>query len=165
MTIPNRFRPLILAFMLAVMTMASPAFAQNTAPNGVTPVTLSQSTYYLTPISATAAVNTATTLTIPAAAGLYNYVCSLAYQVNNDNTATAVTNVVSTSTNFNAFAVKFSAIATASIDSGAIVVIGPGTPGAGCVKSTIAGTATTFVSPASVTHSAWTWYATYYQAP
>lgn len=158
----NIFRTLALLLILGI---AAPVLAQNPSPNGVTPVQPGQGAFSLTPISSTAAVNTATTLTIPASAGLYGYVCDLKYQVNNDNTATAVTNVVSTSTNFNSFAVKFSAPATASIDSGTVQALGPFTPSGGCIRGTIAGTAITFVSPASVTHSAWTWYASYYYAP
>ena len=48
---------------------------------------------------------------------------------------------------------------------GSIVVLGPFAPATGCVKSTASATATTFVSPASVTHAMWTWYAAYYSAP
>lgn len=159
-------RVLALVLMVATLGLALPAFAQNASvPANAVLVQPTLPYYFLTPLSATAAVNTQTTLSIPAAAGLYNYVCYLAYQVNNDNTGTAVSNVVSTSTNFNAFAVKFSAVATASIDSGVNVVIGGGSGGGACVKSTLPGTATTFVSPASVTHSAWTWMASYFQAP
>jgi invasion protein IalB len=157
---------LLAATLIAAVLLATPVLAQNaTSPGGGVGVQLGNAYYPLTPISATAAVNTQTTLTIPATAGLFNYVCSLAYQVNNDNTGTVVTNVVSTSTNFNSLAVKFSAPATASIDSGVLPVFGGLAGGGGCAKSTLAGTATTFVSPASLTHSAWTWYALYFQAP
>ena len=116
----------ILSLFLGLALLASvPACAQNQPGSAAaTPVQLANSFYSLVPISATAAVNTQTTLTIPApVSGQSNYICSLAYQVNNDNTGTAVTNVVSTSTNFNSFAVKFSAPNTASIDSGVLVVI------------------------------------------
>lgn len=162
----SRFLSAVLLAASILALAVAPASAQNTTmPSGAVAVQPGLPYYYLTPISATAAVNTQTTLTIPAAAGLYNYVCYLAYQVGNDNTGTAVSNVVSTSTNFNSFAVKFSMVATASLDSGTVVALGAGSPGAGCAKSTIAGTATTFVSPASLTHAAWTWYALYFQAP
>ena len=149
--------PAVLAILLAGLV----TFVHAQAPTLVQATTPAIT---LTAISATAAVNTQTTLTIPAPpGGLYNYVCTLAYEVGNDNTGTAITNVVSTSTNFNSFAVKFSSPNTASIDSGVLTVLqGQGT--AGCAKSTAPGTATTFVSPASVTHGTWTWYATYFQA-
>lgn len=153
---------LVLLCFLGIQMLAQ----QSSGIPGSTPVQLANPYYALVPISATAAVNTQTTLTIPAPpAGYYNYVCDLKYQVNNDNTGTVLTNVVSTSTNFNGFAVKFSATSTASIDSGAQQVLGPFNPAFGCPKSAQAGVATTFVSPASVTHSAWSWYSTYYQAP
>lgn len=117
------------------------------------------------PISNTAAVNTAVTLTIPTpAAGLYNYVCSLSYALNQDGTSSAVTNAVTTSTNFNSFALKVSLVATANLSSG-IVNLFTLSPAGGCVKSAVAGTATTFVSPASLTNTAWSWYATYFVAP
>lgn len=159
-----KIKYLFLTLALAGMLALGLAAQQNPPDSNKTAVQVGGALVYLTPISATAAVNTATTLNIPAAAGQYSYICKLAYQVNNDNTATAVTNVVSTSTNFNSFAVKFSAIATASIDSGVLTLL-DGSPGTGCTKSTLPGTATTFVSPASVTHSAWTWYATYFYLP
>jgi hypothetical protein len=134
----------------------APTIVQFTTP--ATPIVL-------VPISATAAVNVASVLTIPAPpAGLYNYVCYLAYQVGNNNTGTVVTNVVSTSTNFNAFAVKFSMIATNSADSGVMVLFNLN-PTQGCVKSAAPSTATTFTSPAAgVAVAAWTWYATYFVA-
>lgn len=159
------FAPLVL---VAALCVAAPASAQNQPGNGnpnTVAVQLVTPFFATTPISATAAVNTATTLTIPAPpAGLYNYVCWLAYQANSDGTGAAVSNAVTTSTNFNSFALKVSFPATVSIDSGVQAVLGAATPGAGCVKSTASGTATTFVSPASLTHVAFTWYATYYQA-
>jgi len=152
--------PTAVAVLLAVVFLHGPTVSAQ-APTIVT-ATTPQIT--LIPISATAAVNTQTTLTIPAPpGGMYNYVCSLAFQLGNDTTATVVTNVVSTSTNFNSFAVKVSQPSVASNDTGAMMVLnGQGT--AGCAKSTAPGTATTFVSPAGVTHAMWTWYATYYQA-
>lgn len=159
----DRMKRYFLGAVFVALVLRIGVHAQNQQTGNAPVVQIGNPIYYTTPISSTAAVNTATTLTIPAAAGLYNYVCSLAFEVNNDNTATAVSNVVSTSTNFNSFAVKFSQPATASVDT--YVSIFNATPGTGCVKSTVAGTATTFVSPGSVTHSAWTWYASYYQAP
>lgn len=159
----NRFRSLALA-ALAVVVMALPALAQNTVPNGVTPVTLNYSTYSMTPISSTAAVNNQVTLTLPApAAGLYNYVCYLSYHASQDGTATAQTNAVTTSTNFASFAIKYSLTATATINYHQD--FNWGVPGAGCVKSTSPGTATTFVSPAAGANIAFTWQAAYFQAP
>src|SRR5436190_7324087 len=65
--------------------------------------------YALVPISATAAVNVQTTLTIPAPPpGFYNYVCSLHFNASQNGTGTAAVNAVTTSTNFNAWALKFS---------------------------------------------------------
>lgn len=154
-------------FVLFALVVCAPlASAQNNADAGAQPVQLTTPKYSLIPISATAAVNTSTTLTIPAPPPTwYNYVCYLAYQVGNDNTATVVTNVVSTSTNFNSFAVKFSAASSASTDSGVQVALPAMQPTGGCAKSTSPGVATTFVSPASVTHAMWTWYGLYYQGP
>src|SRR5689334_8354005 len=153
---------------VALLTMALCGLvgvrAQNFTPAGATSVQLTSPQYFTTPISATAAVNTQTTLTIPApAAGLYNYVCTLAYELSSDGTGGALANLVSTSTNFNSFAVKFSVPATVGYDE--VVPLFSGTPSTGCAKSAASGTATTFVSPASATHTTFTWYATYYQAP
>lgn len=152
---------------LCLLAVATPVRAQNAVPNGITPVTLSAGMYPLVPISATAAVNTATTLTIPAPtnAAYSNYVCWLAYEINSDATGAAVSNAVTTSTNFNTFALKVSFPATVSLDSGVQTVLGASGPGSGCAKSAVAGTATTFVSPASLTHVAFTWLGSYYQAP
>lgn len=118
------------------------------------------------PISATAAINTATVLTIPApAGGLYNYICYLAYQVNSNATGATITNQVSTSTNFNSFATKFSSPATVNIDSGVQILLNTNGPTVGCIKSAAPGVATTFTSPAALAQAAWSWYATYFQAP
>lgn len=118
--------------------------------------------YTLVPISATAAVNAQTTLTIPAPPpGYYNYICTLRFSASNNATGTAAVNAVTTSTNFNAYAIKFSTLATTPtydwVESWGIANVG-------CVKSTSPGTATTFVSPAAATNTAFTWSATYYQA-
>ncbi len=119
----------------------------------------------VTAISATTAVNNATTLTIPApAGGLYNYVCSLAYSLGQDATSTVSTNDVTTSTNFFSYALKFSLVATANLQ-GRVHTLWATTPGAGCPKSAVAGTATTFVGQAANLHATQTWYATYFQAP
>lgn len=147
---------LLLAPMLRAQNVQSPSASVQT--QGALPY------YYLTPISSTAAVNNQVTLTIPApTAGLYNYVCTLTYHASQDGTATAQTNAVTTSTNFNAFALKYSLTATATINFDQ--QFNWGTPATGCVKSTASGTATTFVSPAAAANLAFTWYATYFQAP
>lgn len=151
--------------LAAVVALAFvPALAQNAQDATSTRVTPTVALYYQTPISSTAAVNNQVTLTIPApAAGLFNYVCSLNYHASQDGTATAQTNAVTTSTNFNSFAIKYSLTATATINYDTQFVWG--TPSTGCVKSTLAATATTFVSPAAGANIAFTWQATYFQAP
>lgn len=158
---PIAFWTLMLLFALFV-TRGS--HAQQNLPTA--PATQTQTVNalpYLTLYSATAAVNVATTLTIPAVQGQWIYVCKLKFNLSNDNTGTVVTNVASTSTNFNSVAFKASHVVTASAgyDSPTFDF---GEPGTGCAKSTSPSTAVTFVSPASVTHSAWTWYATAYYA-
>ena len=112
-------------------------------------------------ISATAAVNNQTTLTIPAPPpGQYVYVCSLLFVQSNDATGTAATNAVTTSTNFGGFAIKYSYPVTVN---GAFTFPALDmTINDTCVKSTTAGTATTFVSPAALTNAAFSWYSTYY---
>lgn len=131
---------------------------------GLTLVQLGPSQYALTPISATTAVNNQTTLTIPAPApGLYNYVCFLHYNASQNGTSTANTNSVTTATNFNSYALKYSLAATANANYDWIEEWGG--PGSGCAKSTSPGTATTFVSPAGLANTAFTWTALYYQAP
>lgn len=150
--------------VLALCAMGLIAYSQNAPQYNATPVQATQALYFTTPISSTAAVNNQVTLTIPApAAGLYNYVCTLSYHASQDGTATAQTNAVTTSTNFNSFALKYSLTATATINYDKSYVWG--TPSSGCVKSTSAATATTFVSPAAGANIAFTWDATYFQAP
>ena len=115
---------------------------------------------------ATNAINTQTTLTIPAPGpGLYNYICSLNYNYSQSaTTGTVQTNAVTTSTNFNSFALKYS-IAQA-INTTYEKTLKFGTPaGGGCARSTSPATATTFVSPAAAAQGMMTWYATYFQAP
>lgn len=123
--------------------------------------------YGLIPISATAGASTTTTLTIPAPqqAGYYNYVCSLHFNASHDGTAsTALTNGVTTSTNFNSYAIKLSLNNVANQNTDWVDNFGSA-PGHGCVKSNTAGTATTFVSPAGAANMQFTWTATYVQAP
>lgn len=153
----------LVTLMTVLLLAAFVARAQNIAPATATQVQATQGYYFTTPISATAAVATVTTLTIPAPpGGLYNYVCSLALNASQNASATAATNAVTTSTNFNAFALKFSFPATVNgtYDWGTKW----GEPSTGCVKSVSPGTATTFASP-NQAQTAFTWYATYYQAP
>lgn len=156
----------IAAVLAALLMLAVPVHAQN--PSGLTgsvPVQLANPGYTLTVLTATAAVNNQVTLTLPAptASGYYNYVCSLFYHASQDGTATAQTNAVTTSTNFNAFAIKYSLTATATINYHQD--FNWGQPGSGCVKSAAPTTATTFVSPAAGANIAFTWGAAYYQAP
>jgi hypothetical protein len=123
-----------------------------------------QTQYALVSASQTQAINTQTTLTIPAPPpSFYNYVCSVHFNASQNATSTAITNAVTTSTNFNAWAIKFSlaAVANQNYDMNQSW----GIANVGCVKSTSPGTATTFVSPAAVAQAAFTWDATYYQAP
>lgn len=157
-------RLVALVALLFVGLAAVPAFAQ--APTVVALTPPATTVVNLIPISATAAAGSTSTLTIPApAGGLSNYVCSLAYEISNNNTGTALSVVVSTSTNFNSFAVKQSMAATNSATSGLQTVFRADAALGGCPKSTVPGTATTFVSAATPSNAAWTWYATYYQAP
>ena len=152
------------AFAAVVFSLAAAYVTAQSVYPGATPVQSAMALYATTPISATAAVNNQVTLTIPApAAGLFNYVCTLSYHASQDGTATAQTNAVTTSTNFNSFALKYSLTATATINYHEEMVFG--TPATGCVKSTASGTATTFVSPAAGANIAFTWKATYFQAP
>jgi hypothetical protein len=158
----------VLRFTLAIISLAllvaGPAFAQ--APTTVA-LTSPPTSIVLTPISSTAAINTATVLTIPApAGGLYNYVCYLAFQMSTDTTGgTVTTNAASTSANFNAFAIKVSESGVSNHDTGVQVVLGGMSPGTGCAKSLAPGVITTFTSPTPGTHTTFTWYATYFQAP
>ena len=139
-------------------------YAQNITPNGQTPIQASQSQYFQTPISATGAVNAQTRLTIPApAAGMYNYVCVLSFTITQDGTATAVNNVVTTSTNFNAFAFEASSEDVAQKVFQDTIIFG--TPATGCAKSAAPGVTTTFVGPTAITNAGQSWKAGYYQAP
>lgn len=133
---------------------------------GAAPVQLGTSAYATTPISATAAASAQATLTIPAPApGLYNYLCALHFNASHDATAsTALVNGVTTSTNFNSYAIKFSLnnVANQNYDWADTFSLAPGT---GCAKSTSPGTATTFVSPTGTANMQFTWTAVYVQMP
>jgi hypothetical protein len=159
---------LVLAVAFGSAVLSNYVSGQNAPGTGSATTTVQATTPWFAaiPISATAAVNTQTTLTIPAPAvgNVYNYVCSLALEANQNATSTAITNATTSSTNFNGWASKFSLPATANLDSGVMTYI-VASPATGCVKSAVAGTATTFVSPAATANAAFTWYATYYQAP
>lgn len=151
--------------VLAILVLGTWALhAQNPAPLGSTPVQVTSAYYPLTPISATAGSGAATTLTLPAPvqSGYYNYVCYLAMQGGNDNSAGVVTNATGSSTNFNSWANKISNAGASSSETGVLVYLR--TPYPACVKSQSPTTATTFVSPNS-THQQYTWYALYFQAP
>lgn len=152
------------ACVLALVTVAHLAAQQNQANPNQTQAQLGPSTLYVIPIAATAAVNAQTTLTLPAPPpGLYNYVCNLHFNASNDGTGTAAVNNVTTSTNFNSYALKFSLALAADTNYDWVENWGAPATG-GCAKSTSPGTATTFVSPAALTHTAFTWTGTYYQA-
>ena len=160
----NKWKWALLSLLL-IAASAVVGISQNPAIPGSSVVQLQTAYYPITAISSTLAVNNQTTLTIPAPtqAGFYNYVCYLAFDASQNGTATANTNQVTTSTNFNAFALKYSLPATINLSYDWSAHWG--TPGGGCVKSASPTTATTFVSPAALTNTAFTWYATYYQAP
>lgn len=157
----TNLRSLAVALVVLLLSAAT-SFAQ--APTTVA-ATMPAANLVVIPISATAAAGSPAVLTIPAPpGGLSNYVCYLAYDLSVGAGGTATTNGVSTSTNFNAFAIKVSSAGTANTQSPVNVVIGAASPATGCVKSTIPGTATTFTSPTTAA-TAFDWYATYVQAP
>lgn len=151
---------------LILLLGATSAFAQQVSPFPTTPVQAAPGFYAQTILSATAAVNNQTTLTIPAPTqGAYNYICSLGFNASQSVTGAELNNQVTTSTNFNSFAIKFSISAHAVGASNYDWFQHYGTPVGGCVKSAAAATATTFVSPTAAAQTAFTWYATYFQAP
>lgn len=163
----NESRNIVICIAAVVLCLlfTGPLVAQNSPQAGTNPVQATQSLYYLTAQTATAAVNNQTTLTIAApGAGLYIYVCSLKLIVAQDNTSTANTSQVTTSTNFGTFALKYSLEATAN-KTLIIEAVPPGTPASGCVKSAAANTATTFVSPSAIAQTSFTWVSTWYAAP
>lgn len=159
----NRMKHLLI--ILCLLLVPSFVYAQQISPIPATAVQATLPFYALTAITATAAINTQTTLTIPApTSGSYNYVCSLGFNVAHSSTGAQLALAVTSSTNFNSFAHKFTVLAVAS-SAGYDWFEQWGTPAGGCVKSTSPGTATTFVSPTAAAQSAFTWYATYFQAP
>jgi hypothetical protein len=90
-----------LATLLMIIGLASLCVAQNAPLSGQTPVQATVGLYYVTPISATGSAAGATTLTIPAPpAGFYNYVCNITLNGSNDNTGAVLTNVTTSTTNF-----------------------------------------------------------------
>lgn len=155
----------ILSLIFGLLMLTQVGFTQNPPQSGATLAQAVASQYFVIPISTTAAVNNQVTLTIPAPPpGLYNYVCSLAFNISQDATSTAAVNVTTSSTNFNSFALKLSLAATANINYDWTAKFGD-PAGGGCAKSTSPTTATTFVSPTLLLHAAFTWNATYFQAP
>lgn len=154
------FSIVVVCVLTALFLRADVGAQQN---SNAAPVTITTQ-YALVPISSTTAVNNQTTLTIPAPPpGFYNYVCTLHFNASQNGTGTAAVNAVTTSTNFNAWALKFSLAATASANYDWFETWW--VANVGCAKSASPGTATTFVSPAAATNTAFTWSATYYQAP
>ena len=152
--------------IITVLALAVSLSAQNVPGTGPTTVPVQSGTpyYSLVPTSATAAVNNQTTLTIAApTAGLSIYVCSLSFLAAQDATSGANTNLATTSTNFNSFALTYSLGATANATYLWLQTFGAS--GTGCVKAAQPGVAVTFVSPSAQTHTAFTWTATYYVAP
>lgn len=157
-----------LALVIAALLPWATVLAQISQVTGITwPLTQSApGLYTLIPISATAAASTQTTLTIPAPAqaGYYNYICSLHFNASHDGTATtALSNGVTTSTNFNSYAIKVSLNNVANQNTDWVENWGS-TPGGGCLKSNSPGAATTFVSPTGTANMQFTWTATYFQA-
>lgn len=154
-----------LLVLLLSLLIPSLSFAQTQSFIPSTPVQGAPGFYALTPISATGAVNTQVTLTLPQpTSGSFNYVCALGFNASQSATGAILSNQVTTSTNFNSFALKFSINAVASTPNYDWFQHW-GTPVGGCTKSQTAQTATTFVSPAAAAQTAFTWYATYFQAP
>ena len=156
---------IILALVAASVVLGQLVkLAAQTSQSASSPSTKIFTAYSLVPISATAAAGAPATLTIPAPtnAAFSNYLCYLAIEGSNNNTAAVVTNAVTTSTNFNSFAGKFSVPSAASNDTGVLVLLNEAAPG--CAKSAVAGVATTFTSPTSASE-AYAWYAVYFQAP
>ena len=113
----------------------------------------------LTTANATAAVNNTVTLTLtPPLPSQYVYVCGLDLTVSNDATGAVVaTNLSFTSTNIGSWAYKYSMVGTANTNG-----VDRSFTFYGCVKSTTAGTAVTFVSPAANAHASYSINAYYY---
>lgn len=163
MRILNVFAATVTALVVALALTVTPGRAQvGLSGQAVNIVTQ----YQMQSIASTGATNAQTTLTIPAPPpGFYNYVCSLHFNASHDGTGTTVTsNGVTTSTNFNSWALKFS-LASAANNQYDWYETGWGIANVGCAKSTSPGTATTFVSPAATLTTQFTWSATFYQAP
>jgi hypothetical protein len=153
--------------LLALAILTPPHLAAQSAYQTTTsaqPVVI-QTQYALIAVSATGGASTQVTLTIPTPPPtFYNYVCTIHFNASHDNTATtALSNGVTTSTNFNSWALKFSLNNVANqnydwFDAWGIANVG-------CARSAAAGTATTFVSPTGTANMQFEWDATYYQAP
>jgi hypothetical protein len=111
--------------------------------------------------NATAVINNAVTLTITPPAGQYVYLCGIDLTVSNDATGAVVaTNLQWTSTNLGAWKLTYSMAGTANT----IGLQYQSTFNA-IMKSAVAGTAVTIVSPAANAHAVYNVNAYYYYAP
>lgn len=152
-----------IVFGLVLCIAAGLLSAQNAPVANTTPVQSAQSLYFTTPATATAAAGSPAVLTLAAPpAGLYNYVCYLALEGSNNNTGAVLTNLVTTSANFNSFALKFSQISANS--NNYTWQMDMGDPATGCAKSTSPATVTSFTSP-TTTSWAYSWTGAYFVAP
>lgn len=114
------------------------------------------------PISFTAAVNNTVTLTLTPPSGQYVYFCGLTLGLSNDATGTvASANLTFTSTNLGGWLWKFSDIGTANVTTQQTFFTSP----RWLLRSQVAGTAVTIVSPAINLHAAYGINAAYYFAP
>ncbi len=111
-------------------------------------------------VNATAAVNNTATVTLTPPNGQYVYVCGIDLTVSDDATgAVAQTNVSFTSTNLGGWAYKYSFANAANTTLSQVFVFN--VP----LKSAVAGTVVTLVSPAINLHAAYSINAYYYFAP
>lgn len=142
--------------ILAVSLVAQ----QNNPLSTANQIQLNQSIQYTTPVTATAAAGSPAVLTISAVQGQYIYLCgTLSLTASNNNTGAVLTNLVTTSTNLNSFALKFSQISANSNSYDWSMPLG--NPGTGCVKSTSPSTATTLTSPTTA-NWAYVWVGSFY---
>lgn len=112
-----------------------------------------------TPISATAAINNTVTLTLTPPSGQYVYLCNLVVGISNNATGTvASTNLTFTSTNLGGWLWKFSDVGTANVTTQSPFV----TSTRWLLRSQVAGTAVTIVSPAVNAQAAYNINAAYY---
>jgi hypothetical protein len=106
------------------------------------------------------AVNTTTTSTLTAPAGQFVYITGVTFEVCTNGTGTAQNQVTFTSTNIsNTPSFQYSIAATASIcQRWSEVFVSP-------LKSQVAGTNVTFVSPSAAANNSYNIRAYYYNAP